>query len=154
MQGVLLPWVQSFALFLLEPDEVSFGPVLRSAVVCLLVEVLPFTALAPSSSLPPPLYFTITCQFAEGAACVILLAAAECVWSPALAAGILLPACSWTFSHCGPVSHRSGWFSSSASLLFVELGLPQLPGETVLGDCLESCPKVNLTWVRWVNLGQ
>lgn len=54
MQGVLLPWVQSFALFLLEPDEVSFGPVLRSAVVCLLVEVLPFTALAPSSSLPPP----------------------------------------------------------------------------------------------------
>lgn len=47
-----------------------------------------------------PLYFAITCQFAEGAACVILLAAAECVWSPALAAGILLPACSWTFSHC------------------------------------------------------
>lgn len=28
MPGVILPWVQSFVLFLLEPDEVSFGPVL------------------------------------------------------------------------------------------------------------------------------
>ena len=53
MHGVLLPWVQSFALFLLEPDEVSFGPVLRSVVVCLLVEALPFAVPAPSSSLPP-----------------------------------------------------------------------------------------------------
>ena len=96
-----------------------------------------------------PLPFSIPCQFAEGAICVIFLVAAECVWSPVLAPGVLpcQLAAGRSAVGCSRVSQRPGQFSSSASLLFVELELPQLPGETLVGDCLESSPEVKVCYM-------
>lgn len=84
-----------------------------------------------------PLHFTTTCQFAEGALCITFLVADECVWSPVLAPGVLpyQLAAGCSAVGCSCVSQRCSQFSGSASLMFVELRLPQLPGETVVWLC-------------------